>query len=46
MMKHKQINCVKRKKLSCNTVYISFSVYNTDVDIHHINVPSSVMMSA
>ena len=26
------------KKLSCNTVYISFSVYNTDVDIHYVNV--------
>ena len=25
------------KKLNCNAVYISFSVYNTDVDIHHVN---------
>ena len=38
MMKHKQINKVKMKKSSCNTVYISFSVYNIDVDIHHVNV--------
>ena len=26
------------KKLSCNTVYISFSVYNTDVDIHNVDM--------
>ena len=25
------------KKLNYNTVYISFSVYNIDVDIHYIN---------
>ena len=37
-MKHKQIDNVKMKRLSCNTAYISFSVYNTDVDIHYIDV--------
>ena len=26
------------KKLNYNAVYISFSVYNTDVDIHHVNM--------
>ena len=26
------------KKLNCNAAYISFSVYNTDVDIHHVNM--------
>ena len=36
MMKHKQVDSVEMKKLSCNTAYISFSVYNTDVDIHHV----------
>ena len=36
--KHKQVDSVKMKKLSCNTVYILFSIYNTDVDIHHIDV--------
>ena len=45
-MKHKQINYVKRKKLNCNTVYISFSVYNIDVDIHHVSMPSPVMALA
>ena len=25
------------KKLSCNAVYISFSVYNADVDIHYVD---------
>ena len=38
MMKHKQIDNVKMKKLNCNAVYILFSVYNTDVNIHHIDV--------
>ena len=38
MIKHKQVDRVKMKKLNCNTVYISFSVYNIDVDIHYINV--------
>ena len=38
MMKHKQVDSVKMKKSSCNTVYISFSVYNTDVNIYHVNV--------
>ena len=28
---------MKMKKSNCNTVYISFSVYNTDVDIHYVN---------
>ena len=37
MTKHKQINSVKMKKSNYNAVYISFSVYNTDVDIHHID---------
>ena len=37
-MKYKQINNVKMKKLNCNTVYISFSVYNTNVNIHHVDV--------
>ena len=46
MTEHKQVDNVKRKKLSDNTAYISFFVYNTDVDIHHISVPSSVMMLA
>ena len=46
MIEHKQVNNVKRKKLNDNTVYISFSVYNTDVDIHHISVPFLVMMLA
>ena len=36
MMKYKQVNNVKMKKLNCNAVYISFSVYNTDVNIHHV----------
>ena len=37
MTKHKQVDRVEMKKLSCNAVYISFSVYNTDVDIHYVN---------
>ena len=37
-MKHKQINSVKREKLNCNAVYISFSVYNIDVDIYYVDV--------
>ena len=36
-MKHKQIDSVKMKKSSCNAVYISFSVYNTDVNIHYVD---------
>ena len=36
MMKHKQVNDIERKKSNNNTVYISFSVYKIDVDIHHI----------
>ena len=46
MMKHKQVDYVEREKSSCNAVYISFSVYNTDVDIHHVDAPSSVMVLA
>ena len=38
IIKHKQIDSVKMKKSNCNAVYISFSVYNTDIDIHHINM--------
>ena len=38
MMKHKQIDSVKMKKLNCNAVYISFSVYNIDVDIYYVDV--------
>ena len=38
MIKYKQINNVKMKKSNYNTVYISFSVYNTDVDIYYVNV--------
>ena len=38
MIKHKQIDKMKMKKSNCNTVYISFSVYNIDVDIYHVNV--------
>ena len=38
MTKHKQINNLKMKKLNCNTVYISFSVYNTDVDIYYVDI--------
>ena len=37
-MKHKQIDNMKMKKLNCNTVYISFFIYNTDINIHYINV--------
>ena len=37
MIKHKQINNVKKEKLNCNTVYISFSVYNINIDIHYVN---------
>ena len=37
MMKHRQIDNVKRKKSNCNAVYILFSVYNTDADIYHVN---------
>ena len=44
MMKYKQINNMKKKKSNYNAVYISFFVYNTDVDIHYIDVLSSVMM--
>ena len=25
------------KRLNCNAAYISFSVYNTDVDIHYVD---------
>ena len=45
-MKHKQVDNVKRKKSSCNTAYISFSVYNIDIDIHHVSMPSPVMAPA
>ena len=38
MMKHRQIDDVERNKLSCNAIYILFSVYNTDPDIHHVDV--------
>ena len=38
MIKHKQVDNVKMKKLNCNTVYISFSVYNININIHHIDV--------
>ena len=38
MIKHKQINNMKMKKSSCNAVYISFFVYNINVNIHYINV--------
>ena len=38
IIKHKQVNDVKRKKSNCNAVYILFSVYNIDVDIHHVDV--------
>ena len=37
-MKCKQVDNVKRKKLSCNAVYILFFVYNIDIDIHYINI--------
>ena len=37
MTKHKQVDSVKKKKLNCNAVYISFSVYNTDIDIHYVD---------
>ena len=40
-MKHKQVDSIKRKKSSCNAVYISFFVYNTDVDIHYISTSLS-----
>ena len=38
MMKYKQIDSIKIKKSNNNTVYISFSVYNIDVNIHYINI--------
>ena len=38
IMKHKQVNNVKTKKSNCNTAYISFSVYNTDVNIYHVDI--------
>ena len=38
MIEHKQINSVKRKKSNCNAAYILFSVYNTDADIHYVNM--------
>ena len=37
MIKYKQINNIKIKKLNYNAVYISFSVYNIDINIYHIN---------
>ena len=38
IIKYKQINKVKMKKLNCNAVYISFFIYNNDVNIYHVNV--------
>ena len=45
-MKYKQVNNVERKKSNNNTVYISFSVFNTNVDIHYISTSFSVIASA
>ena len=46
MMKCKQVNSMKKKKLNCNAVYISFFVYHIDVDIYHVDVSFPVMVLA
>ena len=43
-IRHKQVNYAKKKKSCYNAVYISFSVYNIDVNIHYVDALSSVMV--